>query len=115
MPPFRVKMVKKHCVKAVIRDCASHTQYKKLLIVFLLLFLVQVLQTTIIMIEPASWSSGNAFVSGAVGLRFESRAGQVGRSVVNGSPLLLHFFKEAALPGRNDAKMGPKNLLHPFA
>ena len=32
----------------------------------------------------ASWSSGNAFVSGAGSLRFKSWAGQVGHSVANG-------------------------------
>ena len=41
----------------------------------------------------ASWSSGNAFVSGAGGLRFKSRAGQIGRSVAIGSPPLRHFFE----------------------
>ena len=41
---------------------------------------------------PPSWSSGNAFVSGAGGLRFKSWAGQIGHSVANGSPLLEHFF-----------------------
>ena len=44
-------------------------------------------------IKPASWSSGNAFVSGAGGLRFKSRAGQIGHSVANGSPPLQHFFE----------------------
>ena len=38
------------------------------------------------------WSSGNVFVSGAGGLSFKSRAGQIGHSVANGSPLLQHFF-----------------------
>ena len=42
--------------------------------------------------ELASWSSGNAFVSGAEGHRFKSRAGQIGHSVANGSLLLRHFF-----------------------
>ena len=37
---------------------------------------------------PASWSSGNAFVSGAEGLRFKSRAG----SVANGSPPQRYFL-----------------------
>ena len=34
--------------------------------------------------EPASWSSRNAFVRGAGGLRFKSRADQIGHSVANG-------------------------------
>ena len=41
----------------------------------------------------ASWSSGNAFVSGAGGLRFKSRTVQIGHSVANGSPPLRHFFE----------------------
>ena len=49
----------------------------------------------------------NAFVSGAGGLRFKSRAGQIGRNVVNGSPPLLRFLKRAVLPGRSDAEKGP--------
>ena len=35
--------------------------------------------------KPASWSSGNAFVSEAGGLRFKSQTGQIGQSVANGS------------------------------
>ena len=57
-------------------------------------------------IIPASWSSGNAFVSGARGPKFKSRAGQFGHSVVDGSPPLRHFFKKVALPGHSDAKIG---------
>ena len=46
-------------------------------------------------LRPASWSSGNVFVSEAGGLRFKSRAGQIGRSVVHGSPPLRHFFERS--------------------
>ena len=46
---------------------------------------------------PASWSSGNAFVSGARGLRFKSRAGQTGHSVANVSPPLQHFFERSCV------------------
>ena len=45
----------------------------------------------------ASWSSGNAFASGAGGLKFKSRAGQMGHSVANGLPLLQHFFESSKL------------------
>ena len=48
---------------------------------------------------PASWLSGNAFVSGAWGPRLRSRAGQIGASVDNGSPPLGHFFKNSCSPG----------------
>ena len=41
----------------------------------------------------ASLLSGNAFVSGAEGLRFKSRAGQIGHCIANGSPPLQHFFE----------------------
>ena len=47
--------------------------------------------------EPAGWLSGNAFVSGAEGLRFKSRPGQIGRSVANGLPPLRHFFKQSCV------------------
>ena len=42
-------------------------------------------------------SSGNAFVSGAGGLRFKSQAGQIGHSVANGSPPLRHFFERSCV------------------
>ena len=42
---------------------------------------------------PASWSSSNAFVSGARGLRFRSRTGLIGHGVVNGYIPLRHFFE----------------------
>ena len=47
--------------------------------------------------QPASWSSGNAFVSGAEGLRFKSRAGRIGHSAANGSPPLRHFFERSCV------------------
>ena len=46
---------------------------------------------------PASWSSGNAFVSEAGGLRFTSQAGQIEHSVANGKPSLQHFFKRSCV------------------
>ena len=42
-------------------------------------------------------SSGNSFVSGAGGLRFKSRAGQIGPRVANGSPPLRHFFEKSCV------------------
>ena len=45
----------------------------------------------------ASWSSGNAFVSGAVDLRLKSRADQIGHSFANGSSPLRHFFKRSCV------------------
>ena len=43
--------------------------------------------------RPASWSSGNAFVSEAIDLRFKFRASQIYCSVAYGSPPLRHFFE----------------------
>ena len=43
--------------------------------------------------SPAIWSSGNAFVTETGGLRFKSRAGQIGHSVANGLPQLQHCFE----------------------
>ena len=37
----------------------------------------------VVWLTSVSWSSGNAFVSGAGGLGFKSRAGQIGHSVAN--------------------------------
>ena len=45
----------------------------------------------------ADWSSGNAFVFGAGGLKFKSRAGQIGHSVANGAPPLRHFFEKSCV------------------
>ena len=62
-----------------------------------------------------SWSSGNAFVSGAGGLRFKSRAAQIEHSVANGSHPCDISSKEAVLLERNDVKMGPTKWLHALA
>ena len=66
-------------------------------------------------VRPASWSSSNAFFSVAEGLRFESRAGQIGHNVANGQPRCDISSKGAVLPGRNDAEMGLVNSLHALA
>ena len=67
-------------------------------------------------LKPISWSSGNGFVSGAGGLRFKSRAGQIGHSVANDSPPLLHFSERSCVTHRrNDAEMFGANLLHSSA
>ena len=58
------------------------------------------------------WSNGNAFVSGAGGLRFKFRPGLIGPGVANGSPCLWHFFESSGVPRRrNDAEMGPAYAL----
>ena len=44
-----------------------------------------------------SWSSANAFLSGAEGQKFKSRAGQIEHSVANGSPPLRHFFERSCV------------------
>ena len=57
------------------------------------------------------------FVSGTGGLRFKSRAGQIGLTVV--LPTARHRCnispKGALLPGRNDAEMRSVNSLHASA
>ena len=72
-------------------------------------------QTRFLNYHFRSWSSGNAFVSGAEGLRFKSRAGQIGHSVANGSHRCDISSKGAVLPGRYDAEMGPANSLQASA
>ena len=42
-------------------------------------------------------SSGNAYVSGAGGLRFKSRAGQIEHSVANALPPQQHFFESTCV------------------
>ena len=70
---------------------------------------------TVLQILAFCWSSSNAFVSGAGSLRFKSRSGQIGHSVANGLNRRKISSKGAALPGCNDAEMGPANSLHASA
>ena len=65
--------------------------------------------------KPASWSSGNAFVSGAVGLKFRSRARQIGTVLPTARHRCNISSNGAELPKRNDAEMGPANSLHASA
>ena len=51
-------------------------------------------------LHTAGWSSANAFVSGAGGLKFKSWAGQIHRCDISS--------KEAVFPERNDAEMAPQ-------
>ena len=56
---------------------------------------------------PVRWSSGNAYVSGAGGLRFKSRVRQIEHSVANGLPQLRHFLAVSCVARKhNDAVMG---------
>ena len=61
-----------------------------------------------------SWSSSNAFVSGAGGLRFKSRAGQITHNVVNGSPPLRHLFKRNRAARAQRRGDGPQKLVTRF-
>ena len=66
--------------------------------------------------KSAWWSSDNAFVSRAGGLRFKSWAGQSGRSVANCStPLQSLFERRCVAHRRNDAKKDPVNSSHASA
>ena len=53
--------------------------------------------------------SGNAFISGAGGLWFKSRAAQIGHSVANCSPPQRHFERNCVFRRGNYAEMGPAN------
>ena len=46
---------------------------------------------------PASWSSGHAFGSGTVGLRFKSQAVQIRHSAANGSTLQRNFSERSCV------------------
>ena len=55
----------------------------------------------------ASWLSGNAFVSGAEGLRFKFRAGQIGHTVTHGVSAATSLRKELYCPGAMTWRWGP--------
>ena len=52
---------------------------------------------------------------GAGGLRFKSRAGQIGNGVAAAHHRSDISLNEAVLPRRNDVEMGPANSLHASA
>ena len=62
----------------------------------------------------ASWSSGNAFVSGAGGLRLKSRAGQNGHTVANGSPPLRYILERSCAAWAQWRGDGPSPLVTRF-
>ena len=68
-----------------------------------------------IQFEQRVWSSGNAFVSGAGGLRFNFRAGKSDTVLPTARHRCNISSKGAVLPGRNDAELGPANSLHASA
>ena len=62
--------------------------------------------------RQASRSIGNAFVSGAGGLRFKPRAGRIGGSVANRSPPLQNFFEKSCVAaGAIMRRLHPLNSL----
>ena len=63
---------------------------------------------------PARWSSGYAFVSGAGGLRFKSRAVQIRHNVPTGRHRCNISSRGFVLPVRNDAEMGSRKLTTRF-
>ena len=63
----------------------------------------------------ACWSSGNAFVFGAGGRRFKSRAGQIERSVATGSPSLRHFSERNCFARAQWRGDGPRHLVTRFS
>ena len=63
----------------------------------------------------AIWSRDDSFVTETGGLRFKSRAGQIGHTVADGSPPLQHCVLQRSCVARADAEMGPENSLHASA
>ena len=55
------------------------------------------------------------FTSGAGGLRFKSQAGQIEHSIATASHRCDITSNGAVLSGRNNAEMGPANLIHASA
>ena len=70
--------------------------------------------TLIKMFIPASWSSGNAFVSEAGGLGFKPRVGQIENSVANGLPPLRHFFERSFVAREQWCGYGHRKLVTRF-
>ena len=65
-------------------------------------------------IQLSCWSSGNGFVSGAGGLRFKSRAGQIGHSVANGSPPQRYFLERSCVARAQWRGDGSRQLVTRF-
>ena len=60
---------------------------------------------------PVSWSIGNAFVSGAGGLKFKSRANKIGHIVANGSSSLRQLFERSRVAASTATQRdGPHQL-----
>ena len=68
----------------------------------------------IIVLKFKSWSSGNAFISGAGDLRIKSRVGQIRRRIANGSPPLQHFFETSCAARAQGRADGPHQLVTRF-
>ena len=64
--------------------------------------------------RPASWSSGNALVSGAEGLKFKHWAGQIRRSVANGFSPLRHFSERICVALAQLRRHGPRQIVTDF-
>ena len=65
-------------------------------------------------IWPASWLSGNAFVSGEEGLGLKSRAGQIERGVANGLQPLQYFFEKSCFAPAQWRRDGSCKLIARF-
>ena len=61
---------------------------------------------------PASYCSGNMFVSGVGGLKFKSWASQIGHSAANGLPPLQHFFDRSCVARAQRRGDGPHQLVY---
>ena len=98
-----------NCPKYIISKCTSCSMQK----IYIKDFKVRRLQcfsklaVCFKLMAPASWSSGNAFVSGVGGLRFKSRTGQIEHSVTNDLPPLRHSSKRAVLPRAMTRRWAP--------
>ena len=61
----------------------------------------------------AGWRSGNDIASGAGGLGFDSRAGQIRQKIANGSTSLRCFFGDRRYVAQAlSCGDGPRNSLH---
>ena len=60
------------------------------------------------------WSRGNVFLYGTGDSRFKPRAGQIGHSVANRSPLLQHLFERSCIARVQLCGDGPCQLVTRF-
>ena len=87
------------------------TATRSMNLLFLIIFNI-IYAYTVLQILAFCWSSGNAFVSGAGGLRFKARAVKSDTVLPTARHRCNISSKGVVLLGCNDAEIGPANSFH---